>query len=100
MLFRSTHELISKPELLRLHGEFLQRETPEQADDYYKRSWRCARAQRSNSMELRTLTDLHQLRVNQGARHTYRDALQRIFDRFDDGIDTPDLARARATLEA
>ncbi len=99
-LANATHELISKPELLRLHGEFLQLESPKQANDYYKRAWRCARAQRSNSMELRTLTDLHQLRVNQGARHTYRDALQRIFNRFDDGIDTPDLARARAILEA
>jgi DNA-binding SARP family transcriptional activator/predicted ATPase len=95
-----THELISKPELLRLHGEFLRPDSPIEADDYFKRSLRSARAQRSNSMELRTLSSLYQLRVEQGSRHTYGDALRRVYSRFDEGVQTPDLEQARQILTA
>ncbi|MCZ6530608.1 MAG: AAA family ATPase [Chloroflexi bacterium] len=94
-----THELISKPELLRLNGEFLRSDSPKGADQYFKRSLRSARAQRSNSMELRTLTSLCQHRIEQGRRHTYRDALRKVYNRFDPGVSTPDLEQARDLLQ-
>jgi hypothetical protein len=95
-----TRELISKPELLRLNGEFLESGSPEAADQYFKRSLRSARAQRSNSMELRTLTSLCRHRIEQGQRHTYRDALRKVYNRFDPGASTPDLEQARNLLSA
>ena len=95
-----TRELISKPELLRLKGEFFRSESPENADDYFKRSLRSARAQRSNSMELRTLTVLCRNRTERGQRHTYRDALRKVYSRFDPGVRTPDLEEARELLQA
>ena len=95
-----TRELIGKPELLRLKGEFLRADSPEGADDYFKRSLTSARAQRSNSMELRTLARLYRHRIEQGRRHTYRDALRRVYSRFDPGASTPDLEDARDLLKA
>ena len=95
-----TRELIGKPELLRLKGEILRSDAPDEADDYFKRSLRSARAQKSNLMELRTLTDLCQLRIEQGRRHTYLDALIRVYNRFDEGVLTPDLEDARDLLRS
>jgi tetratricopeptide (TPR) repeat protein len=94
-----TRELIGKPELLRLHGEFLREDSPKEADDYFKRSLRSARAQRSNSMQLRTLTSLYRHRLEQGQRHTYEDALRRVYSRFKEGVQTPDLEQARSILQ-
>jgi len=94
-----TQELIGKPELLRLKGEFLALDSPEEADDFLKRSLRSARAQRSNSLELRILTSLYRQRLAQGRRHTYRDALHGVYDRFTDGAQTPDLEDARVLLQ-
>jgi predicted ATPase/DNA-binding SARP family transcriptional activator len=100
LLADETRELIGKPELLRLKGELLRSDSPNEADDYFKRSLRSARAQKSNSMELRTLTDLCRHRVEQGHRHTYRDALSKVYNRFDEGIKTPDLEAARDLLRS
>ncbi len=94
-----TQELIGKPELLRLKGEFLEQDSPEEADDFLKRSLRSARAQRSNSMELRILNSLCRHRVERGQRHTYQDALRRVYSRFDEGVQTPDLEDARNLLQ-
>ena len=95
-----TRELIGKPELLRLHGEFLREDSPKEADDYFKRSLRSARAQRSNSMQLRALTSLCRHRLAQGQRHTYEDALRRVYSRFNEGVQTPDLEEARDLLQS
>jgi tetratricopeptide (TPR) repeat protein len=95
-----TRELIGKPELLRLKGEILRSDAPDEADDYFKRSLRSARAQKSNSMELRALSDLCRHRNEQGRRHTYRDALNRVYNRFDEGVQTPDLEDARNVLRS
>jgi predicted ATPase len=95
-----TQELIGKPELLRLKGEFLAPDSPEEADEFLKRSLRSARAQRSNSLELRTLTSLYRHRLAQGRRHTYRDALHGVYNRFAEGDQTPDLEDARNLLQA
>ena len=100
ILADATRELIGKPELLRLKGEFFRSESPESADDYFKRSLRSARAQRSNSMELRTLTVLCRNRTERGRRHTYKDALRKVYSRFDPGVQTPDLEEARELLQA
>lgn len=93
-----TQELIGKPELLRLKGEFLAPDSPEEADEFLKRSLRSARAQRSNSLELRTLTSLYRHRLAQGRRHTYREALRAVYGRFAEGAQTPDLEDARDLL--
>ncbi len=95
-----TQELIGKPELLRLKGEFLATDSPEEADEFLKRSLRSARAQRSNSLELRTLTSLYRHRLAQGRRPTYRDALHGVYGRFTEGAQTPDLEDARNLLQA
>ena len=95
-----TRELIGKPELLRLKGEILRSDAPVEADDYFKRSLRSARAQKSNSMELRALTDLCRHRIEQGRRHTYQDALTRVYKRFEEGVLTPDLEDARDLLRS
>jgi predicted ATPase len=94
-----TRELISKPELQRLHGEFLLSDSPEEAEDYLKRSLRSARAQRSNSMELRILINLCRHRLEQGQRHTYQDVLRKVYNRFNEGDQTPDLEEARNLLQ-
>jgi len=95
-----TQELIGKPELLRLKGEFLATNSPEEADEFLTRSLRSARAQRSNSLELRTLTSLYRHRLAQGRRPTYRDALREVYGRFTEGAQTPDLEDARDLLHA
>ncbi|MFQ5942290.1 MAG: AAA family ATPase [Anaerolineales bacterium] len=95
-----SRELIGKPELLRLRGEFLRSDAPDEADDHFKHSLRSARAQRSNTMELRILTSLCRLRTDQGRRHTYRDALSKAYSRFDEGVRTPDLEDAHVLLSA
>ena len=95
-----TQELIGKPELLRLKGKFLATDSPEEADEFLKRSLRSARAQRSNSLELRTLTSLYRHRLAQGRRPTYRDALRGVYGRFTEGAQTPDLEDARNLLQA
>ena len=94
----NSRELIGKPELLRLKGDILRSEAPDEADDYFKRSIRSARAQKSSSMELRALTDLCRHRIEQGHRHTYRDALIRVYNRFDEGVQTRDLEDARELM--
>ena len=95
-----TQEWIGKPELLRLTGAFLAPDSPEEADKFLKRSLRSARAQRSNSLELRTLTSLYRHRLAQGRRHTYRDALNRVYNRFNEGAHTLDLEDANNLLQA
>jgi tetratricopeptide (TPR) repeat protein len=95
-----TRELIGKPELLRLKGDILRSDSPVEADEYFKRSLRSARAQRSSSMQLRTLTSLCRHRLEQGQRHTYEDALRRVYSRFDEGVLTPDLEEARDLLRS
>ncbi len=99
-LANDTRELIGKPELLRLNGEFLRSDSPKEADDYLKRSLKSARAQRSNSMELRTLTSLCRHRIERGQRHTYQDALRRVYSRFKEGVRTPDLEDAHDLLQS
>ena len=100
LLADNTSELISKPELLRLNGEFLRSDSFEEADDYLKRALRSARAQRSNSMELRILTTLCQHRLEHGRSDMYQDALRGVYNRFNEGIRTPDLEDARNLLQA
>jgi hypothetical protein len=51
-------------------------------------------------MELRALTDLCRHRIEQERRHTYQDALVRVYSRFDERVLTPDLEDARDLLRS
>jgi hypothetical protein len=51
-------------------------------------------------MELRALTDLCRHRIERERRHTYQDALARVYSRFDEGVLTPDLEDARDVLRS
>ena len=57
-----------------------------------------ARAQRSQSFELRSATTLARFRRDRGRSAEARQILKPIYDRFTEGFDTRDLSMAKALL--
>lgn len=95
---RSTQEMVYEPELVRLRGDFLRRESPKEADASLKQAVEMARSVRSNALLLRALVSLCRHRTELGHQHTHRSALRKVYDRFPEGDLTPDLRAAGAVL--
>ena len=92
-----------EPELLRLRGELLLREGPAGAADAERsmlRALQLAAERQARSFELRAATSLARLWQARGQGGQARALLSGVYDRFTEGHDTRDLARARAVLDA
>jgi DNA-binding SARP family transcriptional activator/tetratricopeptide (TPR) repeat protein len=100
--FSAEHdERVHESELYRIRGDLLlQLGRPSaEVEDALKTSIRRARDMQLRSMELRSVISLCQLRFSQGRRQAPRDMLAKVYSRFDDGTDTPDLRAARRILQ-
>lgn len=99
-MVEETGERYFEAELHRLQAELLLRKPDEAAaEESLQRAIEIARRQKARSWELRATTDLARLWQGQGKVAAARDALQRIYDWFQEGFDTPDLVEARALLD-
>ena len=88
-------------ELLRLKGELLLMRGPAEpapVDRLFREALATAREQRAHGWELRAATSLGRLLTRGGRRDEARQAVGEVYARFTEGLDTPDLADARALL--
>jgi predicted ATPase len=92
------------PELLRIKGEVLLRQTSNQADqaaaDYFAQAAEMACEQGALFWELRVALSLARLLRGQGCSTDARGILRPVYDRFTEGFDTADLNAAKALLDA
>jgi len=92
-----------RPELLRMKGELMLRQSgiarTVEAEDCFRAATEIAREQGALLWELRTALGLARLRIAQDRRDEARQLLAPVFDRFTEGLDTPDLRAARALLD-
>jgi len=94
-----TGERLFEAELHRLRGEFLLAEdvaAGADAEACFRRAAATARRQGAAALELRAATSLARL----GRAADARPLLADVYGRFTEGFDTPDLADARAVLDA
>ena len=90
-------------ELLRLKGELLLAESPDQvaaAEECFRRAIETARHQQSKGWELRATMSLARLWQRQGRRDEAHGALAAVYGTYTEGFTTPDLVDAGALLEA
>jgi predicted ATPase len=94
------------PELLRLKGELLLRQSADQlkaeadAEQNFSAALCLAQQQGALSLELRVVLSLARLRVTQGRPDEARRLLAPIYNRFTEGFDTADLKVAKDLLMA
>jgi len=93
-------ERLFEAELYRLKAcALLMRGAPDaEAEGLLDRALQTARSQRAQSLELRAATDLARLWIGQGKQAAAREVLGPVYDRFSEGLETRDLAEARAIL--
>jgi predicted ATPase len=89
-------------ELERLRGDLLSTNMADayQAEEAYRRAILIAQKQRAKLFELRATVGLARLRSKQGRNEESHEMLSRMYGWFAEGLDTPDLDSARATLDA
>ena len=90
-------------ELYRVKGRLLLGDTtqaPAAAEQAFNQAIEVAREQNAKSLELRAAVDLARLWEVSGKADQARELLRPICDWFTEGLDTPDLTKARALLEA
>jgi len=102
---RMVHEkgfLLEEAEIHRINGELLLMEEggAEEAQVCFQRAIEVARRLNAKSWELRATLSLCRLWQGQGKREQAREMLERIFDWFTEGFNTPDLTEAKSLLEA
>ena len=88
-------------ELDRIEGELVLDEDPtarERAERLFLRAVELARSQQAGSLELRAATSLARLYQKLGRADEARDQLERVYARFTEGFDAPDLVDARSLL--
>lgn len=95
----NTGERWAMPEIYRLLADLSVRNNPAGALDRYEHAIGLANAQTSPSFELRATTSWARLMSNRGNRSKARNRLLKIYGRFSEGLDTPDLMDAKALLE-
>jgi tetratricopeptide (TPR) repeat protein len=98
----STGERCYEAELYRLKGEHLFRHGNEQgpagAEACFQKSLAIAREQEAHSLELRAAMSLARLHRENGRVGLTCDLLRSVYERFEEGFDTPDLRDARDLL--
>jgi class 3 adenylate cyclase/tetratricopeptide (TPR) repeat protein len=94
-------EGLAAPEVWRLRGRLLERQGERAAaETNYRQAMARARAQQARSLELRAALDLYDLQVTIGRAEESCALLGGLLKGFTQGLDRPDLARARAALKA
>jgi predicted ATPase len=91
------------PELLRIKGELLVRQTTDEASNaerQFREALHWATSHHVLAWELRSATSLARLLQEQGRIHEARHALAPVYDRFSEGFGTEDLKEARQLLDA
>jgi len=87
-------------ELLRLQGEFklLEGELGI-AERLFEEAFEVASSQNALAFELRAAMSMHRLGLQRGDQQTTRKSLERVFQRFSEGLDTQDLREASELLK-
>jgi class 3 adenylate cyclase/tetratricopeptide (TPR) repeat protein len=93
-----TGERWAMPEIYRLLGDLSVHNNPAAALDQYERAISLANAQASQSFELRATTSWARVMSNRANRSKAHNRLMKIYRRFNDGFDTPDLIDAKGLL--
>jgi tetratricopeptide (TPR) repeat protein len=89
------------PDIWRLRGRLLARQGEHSAAEAaYCQAIERAQAQHALSLELRAALDLYELRAQDGPAHEPRAALTGLLERFTQGLDRPELVRARIIVRA
>jgi predicted ATPase len=91
-----------EPEVHRLRGELLLKQSPSNAKEArscFEQAIEIARKQNAKSFELRATTSLARLLNKQGHRYEAQTILAEIYYWFTEGFDTADLKDAKALLE-
>jgi class 3 adenylate cyclase/predicted ATPase len=86
-------------ELLRLKGELLLNDEPNQAEASLREAINVASGQQAKLLELRASTTLARLWRDQGKTQQARELLAPVYGWFTEGFDTLDLKEAKALLE-
>ncbi|MDQ3943557.1 MAG: AAA family ATPase [Actinomycetota bacterium] len=95
------HEGLLAPDIWRVRGRLLERQGERSAaETNYRQAIERARAQQARSLELRAALDLYDLQVTVGRAEEARDLLAGLLKGFTQGLDRPELARARAAIKA
>ncbi len=89
-----------EPEIYRLSAETLLRQGGDsvQAEEYFLKAIDVSSQRDMRLLELRAACGLARLRKSQGKTEAARQPLERIYNSFSEGFDTPDLQDARALL--
>jgi predicted ATPase len=95
-----TDERVWEAELYRIWAEtLLQQDKQSAAEECYHKALGISRQQRAKSFELRASTGLANLWKTQGQPDQARLFLEKIYDWFTEGFDTPDLIEAKSLLD-
>jgi serine/threonine protein kinase/predicted ATPase/energy-coupling factor transporter ATP-binding protein EcfA2 len=97
-----TGDRCHEAELLRVKGELLLAESPDQsamAEDCFRRAIKTAQRQLSRAWELRATMSLAQLCQQQDRNDEAHIALAGIYEKYSEGFTTPDLIDAKKLLE-
>jgi len=106
-IVEQTNERFYEAELYRLKGELLIRKNRtrateptqiQEAENCFRKAVDVAHRQRAKSLELRATMSLCRVWQQQGKENEARQLLKKVFSRFTEGFDTPDLRNAKALL--
>lgn len=103
VISQETQVIYDKPELLRLKGEILLKQSPDdpnRAEGWFIKAAESAVALNARMWELRAAVSLARLWRMQGREKDAQHALSEIYGWFSEGFDTPDLIEARSLLGA
>ena len=92
---------IYHPELLRLRGELLLAEAPDQsatAERWFQEAIEVSRRQQARTLELRAAISLGWLWLAQGKSKQAHHAVKALYEQFSEGFDTADLRNAKTLL--
>jgi adenylate cyclase len=95
-----TGERTFEPEIYRIKGELLRLNNIEGAEACFQKAIQKARNLDAKAWELRAVTSLYRFHLEGNRLALAGDALQEIYDSYQEGFDLPDLADARNLLNA
>jgi len=102
LLSVETHQQLFIPDLHRLRAEALHRLDPKspRIEQEYRTALQLAREQGALALELRAASGLASCLATSGRANEGTTLLRPVFDRFSEGLATPDLQAAKALLDA